>query len=111
MDMEQDEAMPSGAVNQAISGKEVAAPAYFMSAYPNPVITSSTIKYRLITPGDVSIKIYDAKGNQVKAFAYQNQSTGTYSVQWNASGIARGIYFINATINGQLQQTVRVTKQ
>ncbi|TKK66200.1 DUF4331 domain-containing protein [Ilyomonas limi] len=112
MQPEQEEAIPSTApITNSISGKEISAPRYFMSAYPNPVTTSSTIKYRLTTPSSVTILIYDAKGNQVKVLTNQKQDTGTYSLTWDASGVARGVYFVNAVINGQLQQSVRVTKQ
>jgi hypothetical protein len=112
MQPEQEEAIPSSApITNSISGKEISAPRYFMSAYPNPVTTSSTIKYRLATPSSVTIIIYDAKGNQIKVLTNQKQDTGTYSLTWDASGVARGVYFVNAVINGQLQQSVRVTKQ
>lgn len=112
MQQDQEDIIPnSDPVTATLSGKEVSAPQYFMSAYPNPVTNSSTIKYRLTTPAAVTIGVYDTKGNQVKVLANQKQGVGTYSLQWNASGVARGIYFINAIINGQLQQSVRVTKQ
>ena len=109
---EQEDYIPSGSVTTAmVSGKEIAAPRYFMTTYPNPLTNSSTIKYRLTTPSDVAVFIYDAKGNQVKAWANQKQNAGTYSLHWDASGVAHGIYFVNAVINGQLQQSIRVTKQ
>ncbi len=109
--MENSEVIPSIAPVGSITGNEVSAPAYLMSAFPNPLTTSSTIKYRLTTPASVNISVYDMKGNQVKVLTNQKQSPGTYSLQWNASGVARGVYLINAVINGQVQQSVRVTKQ
>ncbi len=107
----EEETMPSGnMVTQSLSGKEMSAPQYFMTAYPNPVNGSSTIKYRLTAASNVGISVYDEKGIQVQVLANQKQNAGTYNLQWNASGVARGVYFINAVINGQLQQSVRVTK-
>jgi len=106
-----EEAIPQASVSDNITGKEMSAPDYFMAALPNPVTTSSTIRYRLTTPATVSINVYDAKGNMVKTLVNQRQSAGTYSLQWNASNVARGIYFINAVINGQLKQSIRISKQ
>ena len=111
MQKEDEEVIPSYAPGENITGNEVSAPSYLMSAFPNPLTTSSTIKYRLTTPSAVNIAVYDIKGNQVKVLANQRQEPGTYSLRWNASGVARGVYLINAVINGQLQQSVRVTKQ
>ena len=111
MPAEPEESMPSGRMTDNVTGKEIAAPTYVMTADANPVINSSTIKYRLASPAAVSIRVYDVKGNEVKVLTNQKQEAGTYSVQWNASGAARGVYIINAIINGQLQQSVRITKQ
>jgi hypothetical protein len=111
MQKEDEEVIPSSGSTGEITGNEVSAPAYLMSAFPNPLTTSSTIRYRLTTPATVNIAVYDIKGNQVKVLTNQRQDPGTYSLQWNASGVARGVYLINAVINGQLQQSVRVTKQ
>ena len=113
---DKDEAIPSGDVpssltTNTISGKEMSAPGYVMSVYPNPVTSGSTIKYRVTTTSNVTIAIYDAKGTQVKVLANVKQPAGTYSLAWDASGVAHGVYFVNAMINGQLQQTMRVTKQ
>ena len=95
----------------AITGSEVSAPDFMVSAYPNPFTTSSTIRYRVATPSDVKISVYDARGEQVAVLVNKKQPTGSYSVTWNSGSNAHGIYFINAIINGTLKQSVRVSKQ
>jgi flagellar hook assembly protein FlgD len=97
--------------SSAITGSEVSAPDFVVSAYPNPLTTRSTIKYRLANASDVKIAVYDATGKQVAVLVNKRQSAGGYNVQWNAGTSARGIYFINAVINGTLKQSVRVSKQ
>ena len=99
------------AQNSVVTGAEISAPDFIVSAYPNPTEGTSTVKYRVTKPSNVAINIYDASGKLVKALVNQKQDTGTYSVQWNAGNAARGIYFINAVIDGSLKQSVRISKQ
>ena len=100
------------AQNDAITGKEVAAPDFVVSAYPNPVTSgASTIKYRVTKPSNVTVSVYDAKGKQVAVLVNRKQDAGTYNVQWNTGSNAKGIYFINATVDGNLRQSIKVTKQ
>jgi flagellar hook assembly protein FlgD len=95
----------------AITGKEVSAPDFLVSAFPNPFTTSSTIKYRVTVPSDVKISVYDATGKQVAVLVNKRQSPGTYNIEWKAGSNAKGIYFINAIVNGTITQSVRVAKQ
>ncbi|CAN5785603.1 hypothetical protein BH10BAC2_BH10BAC2_35940 [soil metagenome] len=84
----------------------------FLSAYPNPVTTgASTIKYRIEKASNVSVSVYDANGKQVAVLVNRKQDAGVYNVQWNAGNAGRGIYIINATIDGKLTQSIKVTKQ
>jgi hypothetical protein len=99
------------AVNNSISGKEVSAPDFIVSAYPNPTSESSSIRYHVVAPSKVMIGVYDATGKQVALLVNKKQAAGTYEVQWNGAHAARGIYFINAVLNGELKQSVKVTKQ
>jgi len=59
----------------------------------------------------VKISVYDATGKQVAVLVNKRQSPGTYNVEWKAGSNAKGIYFINAMVNGMLSQSVRVAKQ
>ncbi len=95
----------------AALGTGIAAPDLMVSAYPNPFAGSSTVKYRLTTASSVNITVYDVSGKQVKVLVNQNKQAGTYTAQWNAGNTPAGIYFINAVINGELKQSVKVTKQ
>jgi hypothetical protein len=97
--------------SNAITGAEVAAPDFFVSAYPNPFVGNSTIKYRLTATSNINISVYDAAGKRMGVLVNRKQEPGTYSVEWKAGNAAHGIYFINATVNGNLKQSVRVSKQ
>ena len=55
--------------------------------YPNPFNPITSIQYVLHSDGYVSIKVYDMRGNLVKDLVGQDQSSGHYMVQWNATDI------------------------
>ena len=81
-----------------------------MSAYPNPIATATTIRYRLDKAANISISVYDSKGKQVAVLVNRKQDAGEFNVQWNASASAKGMYFINTTIDGTLKQSIKVSK-
>ncbi|NNV56628.1 DUF4331 family protein [Limnovirga soli] len=95
----------------AITGSEVSAPQLIASAFPNPFIAATTIKYRLAKPAAVSISVYSSNGTLIKNLVNQKQLAGTYNVGWNASSTAKGIYFIKTSIDGTATQSVRIVKQ
>ena len=65
--------------------------------YPNPFNPTTNIKYQIANNSFVSIKVYDILGKEVTTLVNENLSVGTYSVNWNASNNASGIYFYKLT--------------
>jgi photosystem II stability/assembly factor-like uncharacterized protein len=67
---------------------------FFLSQnYPNPFNPLTRINYELPITNYVSIKIYDALGNEVKTLVNEKQNAGSYSVDFNAASLPSGIYF------------------
>ena len=62
--------------------------------YPNPFNPATIIKYRIPEESEVSIKIYDALGNEIDSIITGIQQKGSYQKTWNAKGYASGIYFV-----------------
>jgi hypothetical protein len=60
--------------------------------YPNPFNPSTTINYQLPAKNHVSLKVYDILGNMVTTLVDQEMEAGYYTVNWNASQLASGIY-------------------
>lgn len=60
--------------------------------YPNPFNPSTMIRYQLPMSSDVSLKIYDILGKEVKTLVDQNQPAGSYEVRFDASQLATGVY-------------------
>jgi secreted PhoX family phosphatase len=60
--------------------------------YPNPFNPSTVINFAVPKDGNVSIKVYDILGKFVKTLVNQRIITGNYSVDFDATGFASGIY-------------------
>jgi hypothetical protein len=98
-------------VQTSVSTLELAAPDVFLSTSPNPFVDNNTIRYHMATAGRITIALYDAGGQQVKVLVDQRQEEGTYSVDWNSSNLAKGVYFVTAIRNGGVKQTLRLVKK
>jgi len=61
--------------------------------YPNPFNPSTTIEYQLPATSHVDLSIYNLLGQKVSTLVTEKQNAGTYQVQWDATGLASGIYF------------------
>jgi hypothetical protein len=61
--------------------------------YPNPFNPKTVISYILPEAGFTSLKVYDIIGNEVEILVSQKQSSGSYSVPFDASKLPSGIYF------------------
>jgi len=70
---------------------------FFIKSYPNPFNTGTTIEFFL--PGDsrVSLKVYDALGREIQTLAEGTYSHGVHQCQWNAEGMASGVYYYKFT--------------
>jgi hypothetical protein len=61
--------------------------------YPNPFNPSTTIEYKVKKSGLVTVKIYNVLGVTVATLVNEKKSAGTYSVSWQPTNIASGVYF------------------
>ncbi len=61
--------------------------------YPNPFNPTTTINYQLPTISHVTLKVFDILGREVATLVDEVEDAGFKSVQWDASGVASGIYF------------------
>lgn len=76
--------------------------------YPNPAGNSTTFRYNLDISSSVRIVVYDVYGNIVDVVVDELQQSGTHNIVFDASKLARGIYFcrINA---GAKTETLKLT--
>ena len=80
-------------------------PTFFVSSnYPNPFASSTTIDYTLPESSPVSLKIFNALGEQVATLINGFQHSGNQSVQFSGDGLPNGICFYRLTA-GKFSQT------
>ncbi len=70
--------------------------------YPNPFNPSTNISYSLPEQSDIRLTVFDALGRSVEVLEEGLKSAGNYSVTWDASNRASGVYFYKLEANGQV---------
>jgi photosystem II stability/assembly factor-like uncharacterized protein len=61
--------------------------------YPNPFNPTTVINYSIPKERFVTIKVYDILGREIKTLVNEEKIAGNYSVQFNGSNLASGIYY------------------
>jgi hypothetical protein len=61
--------------------------------YPNPFNPETGIRFSLPSTNHVTVAIFDLTGRKVAVLVDANHSPGNYTVKWDASRQAAGIYF------------------
>lgn len=61
--------------------------------FPNPFNPVTIINYQLAMNNYVTLKIYDILGNEVATLVNEEQSSGYYKIEWDASSLSSGVYF------------------
>lgn len=68
--------------------------------YPNPFNPVTKINFAIPKQGMVALKIYDILGREVKTLVNEVKSAGEYSIDFNGSEFASGVYFYRLESNG-----------
>jgi hypothetical protein len=71
--------------------------------YPNPFNPTTSIRYTLSNRQFVTIKVYDVLGTGVATLVNEEQSTGSYEIEWNAAGLPSGVYFYQLITKGYIE--------
>jgi hypothetical protein len=61
--------------------------------YPNPFNPTTNFEIRISKSEFVSLRVYDILGREVETLVNEVKEPGTYTVQWDASRFANGVYF------------------
>lgn len=69
--------------------------------YPNPFNPRTTFEYQIPATGLVSVKIYDVLGRETATLVNEIKPAGRYTISWDASQTASGVYFNVFRCNGK----------
>ncbi|MCF7811129.1 T9SS type A sorting domain-containing protein [bacterium] len=90
--------------NQSVSETNISYnPKHFFIdvAYPNPFNSTTTITYGLGKPAPTRLVVYDISGREIAVLLDGNETAGTHSVSWDATGLTSGVYFCRLQSEGQ----------
>ena len=65
--------------------------------FPNPMQENGNVRYQLAEESDVTLQLFDMLGREIKLIVQETQPAGTYTEEWNSTGIASGIYILRFT--------------
>jgi flagellar hook assembly protein FlgD len=91
---------------------EVPTTTALLGNYPNPFNPSTTFRYGLSEPGQVSLKVYNMLGQLVRTIVHEHQVEGYYEAVWDGRNevgatVSSGIYLYRMTA-GSFVETRRM---
>jgi YVTN family beta-propeller protein len=87
----------------------------FENIFPNPFRSETSLKFSLAnTPSKVRIDVVDVTGRRVRTLLNREMTQGVHIVGWDSKNdegqlVAAGMYFAKLNVDGQVQQTKRLT--
>ena len=76
--------------------------------YPNPFNPVTNIIYQLTRQCEVILSVYDVTGKMISELVNQEQSAGTYKLDFDGTNYSSGIYFYSFVIDGILIDTKKM---
>lgn len=73
-----------------------------LESYPNPMSGNATINYTILKDADVELLILDLVGNKIAALDKSSKTAGTHTANWNAEGVAQGMYLMQLRVNNNI---------
>lgn len=71
--------------------------------YPNPFNPTTNIQYSIASQADVKLEVFNVIGQRVAVLVNQTQTPGRYTVNFDASSLASGLYFYRLQSGSQVQ--------
>jgi hypothetical protein len=107
--------MQTDNVTDVGSGDDGATPKSFalFQNYPNPFNPETTIKYQLSQTAEVTLKIFNLLGQEVRTLVNQQQAAGAYSLIWDGKDnfgqqVSTGIYIFQLDAGDAFKMSKRM---
>ncbi len=79
-----------------------------LPAQPNPFNSSTTVTVALPSSSNLTVTVYNTLGQEVAQLANGPTAAGTHAFTFDASDLSSGIYFVQATVPGQIDALQKV---
>jgi hypothetical protein len=99
-----------GSIVSIFNNSNIAGKFHLSQNYPNPFNPSTVISFSIPENSNISLKLFDLLGREIKNLAYGYYTTGNYSVQLNSEGLSSGIYIYSLeaeSVNGNFYRDAR----
>lgn len=72
---------------------------HLLQNFPNPFNSRTKIRFYLKENANVTIQVYDLIGRLIETIENKNFTAGLHEIDWDASNLSSGIYYINLKSN------------
>lgn len=83
-------------------GKNIPQEYQLMQNYPNPFNPTTNIQFAIPDAGNVKLTIYNILGQEITTLVNSYKDAGNYTITWNASDLASGIYIYKLESNSKV---------
>jgi hypothetical protein len=99
-----DNSFTIGAAVTGISSPQNTVTTYALyQNYPNPFNPATVISYQVPKSSPVALIVFDILGREVRTLVNQEQPAGRYTITFDASNLASGVYFYRMQAAGFVQ--------
>lgn len=77
---------------------------HLLQNYPNPFNPQTTIEFNVPRSSHVTLKVYDLKGREVATLVDESKPAGNFEVNFQAQGLASGIYLYQIKMGNHVEQ-------
>jgi hypothetical protein len=81
-----------------------------LKVFPNPIATSGKIEFELEKPGNIEVVLLNILGKQVLKITKDYYRSGFIALDFDATELYKGHYFLKITHDEKVQKTIRIYK-
>ena len=94
---------PKEPVIESIHVKEI-------KVFPNPIQNIGKVEFSLEKAGNIEITLHNILGKQVKLVSKEYYRSGFINIDFDASDLYKGHYFLKISLDSKVQKTMRIYK-